>query len=141
MSTIRRLLLLPALVTALVAGPVGMMHADASFGNSVALAPMKIASGTVAAPGNVTGSLDCDRYTATIAASWTASTSPEVSGYLVTAYFSMGHTETFQLAPSATSWSAPILTFVALQRVRYSVMTQTSYGWTAESAKTRWFRC
>ena len=71
MSTIRRLLL-PALVAALVAGPVGMMHADASFGNSAALAPMTITSRTVAAAGNVTGSLDCDRYTATMAASWTA---------------------------------------------------------------------
>ena len=41
-------------------------------------------------------------------ATWTASTAPRVSGYIVTVYFSDGFVQTVELGPTATSWSAPI---------------------------------
>jgi hypothetical protein len=139
--TIRRLLL-SALTAALVAGPLGMSTADAAFSNSAALSTMAISSATVTAPGSFSGSLTCGTPNATMAATWTASTARSVSGYLVTVYFSDGFKQTVPLAATATSWSASISSFnVTAYQVQYSVTTQTSYGWTKESAKTAWFGC
>jgi hypothetical protein len=139
--TIRRLLL-PALTAALVAGPLGMTAAHASFGDSAAVTSLSVTSATVAAPGGFAGTLTCGSPNATMAASWTASGTPKVSGYLITVYFSDGFTQTVPLASTATTWSASISSFnVTNYSVQYSVTTQTSYGWTKESAKSAWFRC
>jgi hypothetical protein len=103
---------------------------------------MQVTTTTIAAPGNVKGSLTCGSTSATMAASWTASTTPNASGYVVTVYFSDGYTQTVPLAATATSWSAPIGIYnVTAYSVQYSVTTQTSYGWTKESARTAWFHC
>jgi hypothetical protein len=139
--TIRRLLL-TALTAALVIGSLGMTAADAAFGDSAALTAMKVTSTTVAAAGSFSGSLSCGASNSTMSASWTASPTPGVSGYLITVYFSDGFTQTVQLGSTATSWSASISTYnVTAYQVRYSVTTQTGYGWTKESATTAWFVC
>jgi hypothetical protein len=139
--TIRRLLL-SALTAALVAGPLGMTAADAAFSNSAALPGMTVSSATVAAPGGFNGSLTCGSPNSTMAASWTLSATPGITGYLVTVYFSDGFKQTVSLASTATSWSSSITSFnVTAYKVQYSVTTQTSYGWTKESAKTAWFQC
>ena len=104
--------------------------------------PMSIGTATIAAPGSFTGSLACGTSNSTMSASWTASSARSVSGYLITVYFSDGFKQTVQLASTATTWSASISTFnVTAYQVQYSVTTQTSYGWTKESAKTAWFGC
>jgi hypothetical protein len=137
-----RRLLLTACTAALVAGPLGMTSADAAFGDSAALSAMSVTSATVTAPTGFTGSLACGSSNSTMSASWTASTAPRVSGYLITVYFSDGYAQTVQLGSTATSWSASITTYnVTAYKVQYTVTTQTSYGWTKESAKTAWFGC
>jgi hypothetical protein len=140
--TIRRILL-SALTAALVAGPLGTTAANASFADSASLGTtMSVTSATVAAPGSVVGALACTSPNATMSATWAASTSTRVSGYLVSVYFSDGFVQTVQLGSTATSWSASIAIFnVTAYKVQYSVTTQTSYGWTKESAKTAWFQC
>ena len=139
---IRRLVLVP-FVAALVVGLLGLTPAHASFGDSTGTGAMTITTTTVAAPGSVTGSLTCGKTSATMAATWTLSGAPRVSGYLVTVYFNDGYTQTVELDdPSATSWSAPIGIYnVTAYQVQYSVTTLTSYGWTKESARTAWFHC
>ena len=137
-----RRLLLTALTAALVSGPLGMTAADASFGDSAALPAMSVTSATIAAPGGFSGSLVCGSPNSTMSATWTASSARSVSGYLITVYFSDGFKQTVQLGSTATSWSASINSFnVTAYQVQYSVTTQTSYGWTKESAKTAWFSC
>jgi hypothetical protein len=77
-----------------------------------------------------------------MSATWTASGARSVSGYLVTVHFSDGFKQTVQLGPTATSWSSSISTYnVTAYAVQYSVATQTSYGWTAESDRTARFSC
>jgi hypothetical protein len=141
--SIRRLLL-PFLTAALMAGPLGRTAAHASFKDPAALTPMSVGTATVAAPGNFSGTLTCGsgNNPATMAASWAASTSAKVSGYLVTVYFSDGYTQTVQLGSTATGWSTQIGMYnVTAYSVQYAVTTQTTYGWTAQSARTAWFRC
>jgi hypothetical protein len=139
--TIRRLLLIACTATILI-GTLGMTAADAAFGDSAALPAMSVSSTTVAAPTGFTGSLACGSSNSTMSASWTASSTPRISGYLITVYFSDGYTQTVSLASTATSWSASITSYnVTAYKVQYSVTTQTSYGWTKESAKTAWFGC
>ena len=140
MTRIRRGLVLLAIVVTAVLTGTGPA-AQASFADSVRVST-SIATATVAAPVIGPGSLTCGRSTATMALTWTKSTSARVSGYLVTVYFSDGYTQTVPLASTATSWSSSISTYnVTAYQVRYSVTTQTTYGWTAESAKTAWFGC
>ena len=141
MTTVRRLVLVPSALL-LGFGVLGIAPAQAAFGDSATVSTMQVTTTTVAAPGAVTGKLTCGSTSATMAASWTASTTPKPSGYLVTVYFSDGFTQTVPLAATATSWSAAIGIYnVSAHSVQYSVTTQTSYGWTKESAPTAWFHC
>jgi hypothetical protein len=138
MTTIRRLLVLLALVPAVIIG--AGLPANAAFTASSAIGTT-IATATVAPPTNVVGGLVCAK-TSTMSATWTKSTSTRVSGYLVTVYFSDGTSQTVQMAATATSWSASIAQFyVTAYSVAYSVTTQTDYGWTAESTRTGTFQC
>jgi hypothetical protein len=141
MRIIRRLVLVPVALL-LGFGVLGIAPAQASFADSAAVPTMQVTTTTVAAPGGFTGSLTCGSTSATMAASWTLSGTKGVSGYLVTVYFSDGFSQTVSLAATATSWSASIGLFnVTAYSVQYSVTTQTSYGWTKESARTAWFHC
>lgn len=138
MNGIRRGLILLGLTVAVVIG--ASVPASATYADSVALGPT-ISTATVAAPGNLVGKLVCGRP-ATMSATWTASTSTRVSGYLVSVYFSDGFVQTVQLGPTATSWSATIDPYyVTAYTINYTVTTQTDYGWTKESAHTAAFGC
>lgn len=141
MSTTRRILVLLTLIGAIVAGSSA---AQASYADSapVTAAPISIGTATVAVPTTGPGSLTCNRTTATMALTWTQSTAPKVSGYLITVYFSDGYKQTVQKTAADTSWTQDITLYnVTAYAVRYTVTTQTTYGWTAESTPTTWFQC
>jgi hypothetical protein len=138
MTTIRRLLVLLALVPAVIIG--AGLPANAAFTASSAVSTT-IATATVAPPTNVVGHLTC-AATSTMSTTWTKSTSTRVTGYLVSVYFSDGFVQTAQVAATATSWSATIAEYyVTAYSVAYSVTTQTDYGWTTESTRTGTFQC
>jgi hypothetical protein len=141
MSTTRRILVLLTLIGAILAGSSA---AQASFAETVKVtaSPFTIGTATVAVPTTGPGSLTCGRTTATMALTWTPSTAPKVSGYLITVYFSDGFKQTVQKAATDTSWTQDITLYnVTAYAVRYTVTTQTTYGWTAESTPTGWFQC
>jgi hypothetical protein len=142
MTTTRRIPVLIAVVAGVLFASGAAAQASFSDSAKVTASPMSIATGSVAAPASDPGSLTCRSTSATMALTWTKSTSARVSGYLVTVYFSDGYTQTVPLASTATSWSQAIALYnVTAYSVRYSVTTQTDYGWTAESTATGWFRC
>jgi hypothetical protein len=139
MTGIRRALVLLGVLAGLMV--TTSLPASASFSASSALPSTTINTLVVAAPTNFVGHLTC-AATSTMSATWTASTSPRISGYLVTVYFSDGFTQTVQLGASATSWSATIAEYnVTAYSVQYSVTTQTNFGWIKESARTASFQC
>ena len=138
MNGIRRGLILAGLTVAVILG--ASIPASATFADSVAVRPT-ISTATVAAPGSVVGKLTCGRP-ATMAATWTLSSAPRVTGYLVSVYFSDGFVQTVQMGATATSWSATIDPYyVTAYTINYTVTTQTAYGWTKESAHTATFGC
>ena len=140
MIVTRRGLVVAGIVVAVLAGFLGLAPAYASFSDSTT-ASTSITTMVVAAPTNVVGSLTCGSTSGTMSLTWTASTSPRVSGYLVTVYFSDGYKQTVQKAATDTSWSASIGIYnVTAYQVQYSVTTQVN-NWTAESATTGWFHC
>ena len=141
MTRIRRGLLLLALtVGVVVAGSAAPAFASFSKADSISLGMVSTAD--VLAPGNVVGSLTCASPNATMSVTWQLSPSTRVSGYVVTVLFSDGFTQTVQKAATDTSWSAPISLFNATAySIRYSVTTQTDYGWTEQSAFTGSFKC
>jgi hypothetical protein len=143
MTAIRRLPVLLGLIMAVLIG--GIIPASATFGDSVTAAT-EIKTAKVEAPTSLVGTIKCNTptgTTATMGATWTASTSARISGYRVKVYFSDGFVQTVELGPTATSWSsAPIgMYYVTAFTVAYSVTTVTDYGWFTESAKTGQFRC
>ena len=142
MNAISRTAITLALALTATLGSAGSTApAQASFADSAAVAT-SISTAVVAAPTNLTGSLTCGRSTATMAATWSLSTSGRISGYQVKVYFSDGYVQNVELGATATSWSAPIDTFVVTSlSVRYSVTAKTNYGWFAESTQTGTFRC
>ncbi len=142
MSIVRRGLLLAALTVAVVVSAVAVtLPAYASFADSTTTTTT-FATQTVAAPGNVVGSLTCGNPNSTMGLTWQLSGTPRVSGYLITVYFSDGYSQTVQMGATATSWTQSISTDnVAAYSIQYSVTTQTDYGWVKESAKTGWFHC
>ena len=140
MTTTRRILVLIALVAGVLFASGAA--AQASFSETIITPPVSISTGTVAAPTAGPGSLTCRTSSATMALTWSASTSARVTGYQVTVYFSDGYVQTVQKAATDTSWSQAITLYnVTAYSVRYTVTTQTDYGWTAESASTGWFQC
>ena len=143
MTGIRRGLLTVALTVGMFVGALlATAPAQASFADSELLQTTTYATNTVTAPTNVVGSLTCGSPNAHMKVTWTASTTPRISAYLVTVYFSDGYTQTATAAATATSWSAPINAYnVTAYQIQYSVTTQTDYGWTKESATTGWFHC
>jgi hypothetical protein len=138
MTGIRRGLFLLGLTVAVVIG--ASVPASATYSEAVAV-KTTISTTTVAAPGNLVGKLTCGRP-ATMSATWSLSTTARVSGYLVSVHFSDGFVQTVQLGATATSWSATIDPYyVTAYSIRYSVTTQTNYGWSKETPLTGAFQC
>ncbi|HEV7187138.1 MAG TPA: hypothetical protein VGN28_04525 [Blastococcus sp.] len=139
MNGLRRGLILLGLTVAVIAG--ASIPASASYSSSVAVTTT-IGTRAVAAPANFVGTLTCGHPTATMSATWALSSTPNVSGYLISVYFSDGFVQTVQLGPTATSWSKAITDYnVTAYTINYTVTTQTTYGWTKESAHTPTFGC
>ena len=141
MSAIKRFLTVLGLAVSVVVG--SSIPAGAAFSDTAAVPTVSLSTATVAAPGNVVGTLTCGgRNDSTMKVTWTHSDTDRKSGYRVTVYFSDGFTSTRDVAATTTSWSAPITTYnVTAYSIRYSVTTLTEYGWSTESAKTGWFHC
>ena len=138
MNGIRRGLVLLGLTVAVVIGV--SIPASATYSEAVTV-KTTISTTTVAAPGNFVGKLTCGRL-ATMSATWSLSTTARVSGYLVSVHFSDGFVQTVQLGATATSWSATIDPYyVTAYSIRYSVTTQTDYGWSKETPLTGTFQC
>ena len=138
MNGIRRGLILLGLTVAVIVGV--SIPASANYSDSVTVRPT-ISTTTVAGPTNVVGKLTCGRP-ATMSATWALSSTARVSGYVVSVYFSDGFVQTVQLGPTATSWSKAITDYnVTAYSINYTVTTQTTYGWTKESAHTAAFQC
>ena len=142
MTAIRRTALTLALTLAAILGSAGTTApAHASVSDSAARST-SITTATVAAPGNVVGSLTCGKSSATMGATWNLSATPRISGHRVTVYFSDGFVQVVELGPTATSWSSSIEPYyVTALSVQYSVTTKTDYGWFTESARTGSFQC
>ena len=142
MIAVRRTALTLALALAATLGSAGAgAPAQATFADSHAVSTA-ISTATVAAPGNVVGTLTCRRNSATMSATWDLSTSARVSGYTVTTYSSDGYVQTWELGPSVTSWESTVDPYyVTAFSVQYSVTTRTNYGWFTESARTGTFQC
>jgi hypothetical protein len=139
MTGIRRAFVLLGILAGLLVST--SLPASATFSRSSALPTTTINTMIVAAPGSVVGNLAC-AATSTMSVTWTASTTPRISGYLITVYFSDGFTQTVQLAANATSWTKTIAEYnVTAYSIQYSVTAQTDYSWSKESAKTGSFQC
>ena len=151
MSGIRRVVLLVGLTLAVIIG--ASVPASASFGDSVTVKPA-IATGTVAAPVSPTISAYCGQtttsywngyttvystsywYDATV--TWPASTTARgVTGYLVMAYLNDGTSVVMAQTDTVNRYANNRVdrAYLAYQP-RISIVTLTSYGWTAETTRT-----
>ncbi len=142
MTTTRRIITLIALVAGVLFASGAAAQASYSESVKVTATPVSVSTASVVAPGAGAGSLTCRSSSATMALTWTKSTSARVTGYRVNVIFSDGYVQTVDKLATDTSWSQAIALYnVTAYSVRYTVSTLTDYGWTAESASTGWFRC
>jgi hypothetical protein len=141
MTAVRRALQALGLALAIVLG--SSIPASAGLADTAAVPAMTLGTATVVAPGNVVGKLTCGPTTSTMNVTWTPSGSAKVTGYTVTVHFSDGvQQSSFVAGASSAAWSSSIATYnVTAYAVRYSVTTQTTYGWFTQSALTGSFRC
>jgi hypothetical protein len=154
MTGIRRALILIGLIGTVMVG--SSIPASATFADSVAVAHT-VSTGTVAAPTNVsTAGTKCVTtatwnattgtytYTTTLEArlSWRASTSPGVTGYVITAYMVDGSKAPIVwVSAPGTSVTGTFDYYYATQNIRVTVTTYTSYGWTKESGLSGAIKC
>ena len=141
MTTVRRVLAVLGLALTVVVG--SSIPAAATFSDTAVLAISSGPTLTVAAPGDVTGTLTCGPSSSTLGVTWIPSGSRGVSGYRVTVLYSDGFEQGEVVNGAATSgWSKSTTTYnVTAYAVRYSVTTLTTYGWFTESGLTGSFRC
>ena len=152
MNGIRRAVVLIGLTLAVIVG--AGIPASATFSESVVLARPTISTGTVAPPTrvevkDVTCTTTVDPLTGAVTSStvnamveWYRSTqTPGITGYRVTAHLTNGSSFVVAQTDAATLevyGSAP--QYLAYSP-RFTVTTLTSYGWTAESAKSAVLTC
>jgi hypothetical protein len=101
-------------------------------------------SSSVAGPGaNETTTTTTTKNTdLTVTASWTASASRGLSGYLVNAHLNNGTVYAMaQTAPGTLSTSQTVDADNLVYQPRLSVTTLTSYGWSTQSALTGYVSC
>jgi hypothetical protein len=156
MPGIRRAMLLAGLTVALLAGAT--LPASATYSDAATVAT-RVDSITVTPPTSVSVKGYCSTtssrtwngwswvttysywYTATV--TWPASTTPRgVTGYRVMAYLNNGTSAVLAETDAATrSTSATVDRAYLDYQPRLSVVTLTSYGWAAESARTAVITC
>lgn len=154
----RRAATVVALTLAVIVG--ASLPASATFADAATVST-SVTTLTVAAPTGLTVSGYCSTtssttwdattstyvttysywYTATV--TWPASTTPRgVSGYRVTAYLNNGTSAVMGTTDAATRTMTQTADRAYLSyQPRISVSTLTSYGWTAESAKSAVLAC
>jgi len=136
----RRAATLVALTVAVIVG--ASLPASATFADA-ATVTTTVPTLTVAAPSGVAVTDNCwgIHYSATF--TWSASTTRVgVTGYRVTAYLNDGSTSVLGTTDAATLTLTVTSDTSSLNyQPRIAVTTLTSYGWTAESAKTAVLAC
>ena len=119
--------------------------ASASFAVARTLPTMTVSTGVVAPPTNVAavlGSCSNGRWMS-VTVSWTASSSPGISGYRVDAHRNDGSTITVaQTAATTTSANTTVDKLSSgSTTVAFTVATLTTYGWTADSLSSGQLTC
>jgi hypothetical protein len=132
MNGIRRgLLVLGLPVAVAVATVASTAPAQATFADSAAVSTT-ISTGTVAAPTRVEAKWVCTTTTE-VKIEWWRSTSPGVTGYLITVHQADGSSyELARVGPTDEIYYHADEQLYAAQP-DFSVTTLTSYGWTAQS--------
>ena len=149
MNAIRRSLILIVLTVSVIAG--ASLPAWAAFTDSLKVSTA-IATTTVAPPTQVEAKATCTTTvdpstgvtTTTVQAKveWHRSATPGVSGYRVTVHLANGTSSVVAQTSATGDEIFPDVDPAYLSRQpRYSITTLTSYGWTAESAKTGVLSC
>jgi hypothetical protein len=138
MNGIRRGLLVLGLTVAVTLGTAGSTApAQATFADSAAVSTT-ISTGTVAAPTRVEAKWVCTTTpegttTTEVKIEWWRSTSPGVTGYLITVHEADGSSyELARVGPTDEIYYHADEQLYAAQP-DFSVTTLTSYGWTAQS--------
>jgi hypothetical protein len=150
MNTFRRIAVLIPLTVGVVAG--ASLPAWATYADSQALQTTSILTVTVAPPTQVEAKATCTTTvnpttgatstTVQAKVEWHGSPTPGVSGYRVTAFLANGTSSVVAKTGAADVEIFPSVDPAYLSRQpRYSITTLTSYGWTAESAKTGVLSC
>ena len=143
MTVFRRSVLLVALAVATVLG-LTISPAQAAYTAKAALPTATIGTVKVAAPTNVTAQApDCNGRWVEVTVSWRPSTTAKVTGYRITAFRSDGASLVVaDTDANTTSFSRTADRFdLAGYTTTFTVMTQTSYGWTAVSPKSGAITC
>jgi hypothetical protein len=139
-SAARRAATVAALTLAVIVG--AGLPASATFADA-AIVSTSVTTMTVAAPSSVSVNDTCwgIHYSGTF--TWPASTTPfGVTGYRVTAYLNDGTTSVLGTTDAATrTLTVTSDTSSLTYQPRIAVTTLTSYGWTAESAKSAVLTC
>lgn len=149
MSTLRRCAALTAIAVVTVLG-LTVNPAEAAFSDTATMAT-SVATTTVAAPTKLStaGTKCVTRYdswgraytTLEARVSWTGSTTPKVASYEVLAYASGWSYSVTTVNASTTTVTGSYDSYYATQNVQVTVLARTSYGWTAESAKSGVIKC
>jgi hypothetical protein len=152
-TTLRRTAALVLIALATVLG-LTVGTAQAAFTDNATMATLTVGTTTVAAP---TGLSTAGTYCSTVTTyyngvasttttlhaqlSWKASGTRGLSGYRVTAWFPDGSSYPVGDVGTSTSVAMDVDGSYASQNIRVTVMTLTSYGWTAESARSAALTC
>jgi hypothetical protein len=139
----RRTGALLALLLGVLLGTTG--PAAAAFSATRPLAAVTVSTVVVQAPPAVTAQeASCSQARfMSVRVSWTPSSSPGVSGYAVKAFRSDGQIST--VARTDASGTSAAVTVDKMSSgsttVSFGVVTETGYGWTAESARSAQATC
>jgi hypothetical protein len=136
-SVRRRILTVLFLAVGLFGATLVPAYADFSVSTSAATT---IGTATVAAPGSVGAQNTFCYWISTTRISWTPSNARAVTGYTVRAYAADGSSSVVS-RKDAGSTSATYTSIESGRPYRFSVTTETAYGWTAESAPSAAVTC
>jgi hypothetical protein len=142
MSRLRRGTAVVALATAAVLG-MGVAPALAAFDDTTAPRPLTITTTTVQPPTelNTTGTVCTVDGRLELHLSWKKSSTARVTSYRVNASTLFGLI-TYPLGTVPANRTSVVTTLDSNSTgYSFSVTTVTDYGWTADSAQTRTFRC
>ena len=140
MNAVRRALAVTGLAVALAVGSA--VPAAAIFAGSAAVST-SVSTIAVAAPASVTIDDHCRGYWYEATVSWSASTTPRgVVGYRVMAHLNNGQSVVMgETNATNRTVSARVDRAYLNYQPRISVITLTSYGWTAETPRSAVLSC